>query len=337
MLLIKKMNTFILQNRYTDQAVVHAINIIRFPKEHNPSLYIPSLKYILNYKNRARQIFKDSELFSCCRVIFDLCYSSHRQIARDLADFLFHTYQNDSLINRMRDLEQERKTARKAVKNTIYADSQNVHNSKINASVIESAYHICSKYIIDDVSLYLENIKTILISKFPTQTQLIKSSLDYISINTSYFVFNKENGTPTVQITLLKLFVCVWLWILESPHREELEKRLMEELKQMNGQCSTGHLARLVNVIQGFTEDEKLCIKISEKDRMNSIIRNFLTKELEKCTDENVIDGLLNKNIQYQEYIRKLILSKLNKDWVEWKKEDVFEIVNTFSEIKIFN
>jgi hypothetical protein len=108
-------------------------------------------------------------------------------------------------------------------------------------------------------------------------------------------------------------------------------------IRDRNGQCSTGHLARLVNVIQGFTEDEKLCIKISEKDRMNSIIRNFLTKELEKCTDENVIDGLLNKNIQYQEYIRKLILSKLNKDWVEWKKEDVFEIVNTFSEIKIFN
>lgn len=326
------MNNYILQNRYTDQAVVHAINIIRFPKEHNPTMYIPALKYILNYKNRSRQIFKDSELFSCSRVIFDLCYSSRRQIAREIADFLFHNYQNDSLINRMRDLEQERKTAKKALKNTIYADSQNVHNSKINTSVIESAYHICSKYKIDDVSVYLENIKTILLSKFPTQTQLIKSSLDYININTSYFLFN------TVQITLPKLFVCIWLWILESPHREELEKRLMEELKQMNGQCSTGHLARLVNVIQGFTEDEKLCIKISEKDRMNSIIRNFLTKELEKCTDENVIDGLLNKNIQYQEYIRKLIFSKLEKDteWLEWKKEDVFEIVNTFSEIKIF-
>jgi len=40
--------------------------------------------------------------------------------------------------------------------------------------------------------------------------------------------------------------------IRASSHKNELEKRLLEEMTEMNGWCSTGHVIRLVNVFQGF-------------------------------------------------------------------------------------
>jgi SAM-dependent methyltransferase len=52
--------------------------------------------------------------------------------------------------------------------------------------------------------------------------------------------------------SLADLFRHVFRRVKDSPHRQELERRVVEELVEMNGWCSTGHLVRLLNVLQGF-------------------------------------------------------------------------------------
>jgi hypothetical protein len=47
---------------------------------------------------------------------------------------------------------------------------------------------------------------------------------------------------------------CLWARIQAHKHRDELERRLVEELHESIGMCSNGQMARLVNVLQGYDE-----------------------------------------------------------------------------------
>lgn len=96
----------------------------------------------------------------------------------------------------------------------------------------------------------VEEIQTLLTRKKPSESKLIVESLDYIRNSTANF--------GSKQIGMIDAFIVVWLTILENPHREELENRLFEELREMKGLCTTGHIARLINVLQGFVEDENI-------------------------------------------------------------------------------
>jgi hypothetical protein len=51
---------------------------------------------------------------------------------------------------------------------------------------------------------------------------------------------------------LSNILARVWKMIENSPYKEELEKRLCEELVEMSETCSTGHLLRLMNVFSGY-------------------------------------------------------------------------------------
>jgi hypothetical protein len=315
-----------IKTTYTQEGMVYCLNMIRFPNDYinKKNYFLQALDYVFKFRNRCKYFITYQELSLCCSNMFNLCYNNNSQLARDIADWLLTNLQDYSLINRLRDLSHPKKITK-----TVYEDSQNVHNSKINNSVIECAELLCKKYYsnIDCIG----NIENILIQKYPSIESLIKNSISYIEKNTSFFGKSK--------ISLSQLFISIWFWIIESSHKEELEKRLIEELKEMKGQCTTGHLARLVNVIQGFTDEEKLCIKISIEEQINSVVRTFLTNLLEKCKDEKIIDGLIDKNEKFIEYIKNSIKNKI----IDWKKEYeneeklIYEATNNFCGIKIFN
>ena len=52
-----------------------------------------------------------------------------------------------------------------------------------------------------------------------------------------------------------KLLRKIWVKIQAHAEKVELEKRLWEEALDSLGMCATGHLGRLANVLQGYTED----------------------------------------------------------------------------------
>ena len=79
--------------------------------------------------------------------------------------------------------------------------------------------------------------------------------------------------------------------------KKELEKRLVEELHDMidtDGACSTGIVGRLVNVIQGYIQEEGFEIKMSIKDQLRANVFARLQANM-KVLPERDQEEILNE------------------------------------------
>lgn len=350
-----------LTSYYSPQGFSHALTIYTFYREYSPRFQILSLRYLYVHcaKNKGYKIRKN-ELDARALIMFDIFFKNREeQYIRELADlsFQFSPEIGQEMLNRLRNTEENRNIEQKEEKKNnithnhrkidrkiVYQDSQNVHNSKINKDVLKICEKLCEKYkditVINDnlkinnahFNTCLENIKEDLIQKYKTFEDLINDNLNYTKDSIATFGKN--------EITLKQIFISLYLFISESEHKQELEKRLLEEMKEMKGQCTTGHLSRFINVIQGFTDDDSLIIKMSEIDQANAVIRTYITNELKKCNDEQIINGITDKNKEYIKFIVTIISKKLK----EWKKQygEIFihelpKIVNNFTDIEIFS
>lgn len=346
-----------LKHGYTEQGMTHAVTICKFPKEHRPRIRVLALRYIFMYKKSCKipkLIPTSSQLVQISIGMFeDFLLDRNIEYMNEVADIL-DTYGPGNygrmLLDRIREVEmtpvKETKVSKRQipVEKTIYADSQNVHNSKINQTVIqvlENLYGIYKNQInLQDStsienknfkSLCINNISDILTSLHPDKKELIVSGLTYIKNSIS--TFGKH------EITIQDAFISLWLWISEHKDKTELENRLLEELKEMNGMCTTGHIARLMNVIQGFTEDDRLCIRISNLDQCNAVIRKYLNDTLSKCTDEKVLEGMIDGSDEYIRFIRRKIADKL----LIWQREygkdildHIAKVTNEFAKTQVF-
>ena len=84
---------------------------------------------------------------------------------------------------------------------------------------------------------------------------------------------NKEIHSELL-INFYELFVKVLGRIIYSEHKEELFKRLNEEMLDGHCKCFTGRISRLVNVLVGYYDD--VFIKISDNEHISSIILKIL-------------------------------------------------------------
>jgi hypothetical protein len=192
---------------------------------------------------------------------------------------------------------------------TIFEDAQNVHNKEIDESCIQMLEFLSSLpiYYVDknplDFNHVTMHIKKILKEKHElhcsntsfmesnamytctycnhisepihfcreiceilhTEQEKIELSLKRISLDRALY--------STFNISLATILLKVYTYIQQNNDdsiRQELYKRLLEELVDMCGTCSSGFASRLVNVISGF---DNFNIKISFE---NQIISNFI-------------------------------------------------------------
>lgn len=355
---------------YCDRGTSIALDTYNFPEDFSQRLdiRIKGLRYLLSYRPaivlKWRNSPRQEQLLQRAISLFDTNLTNLEAV-RELGDIIqmYGTAeQSQQIINRMRELdipdeEKEMKEERKQplprlpLNNTIKAifdDSQSVHNTDINNSVLNAASYLVSiteelslpprpeeteeKYIqrvLEYKDAICKDISIELVKAQPHKENVIKTACEYMRTSVGGFGRN---------ITLFDTFLAVWFWIIKQKDREELEKRLCEEMQGMKGMCSTGHLARLINVLQGFTDDPKLAIKISDREQCKNVVVFYLTKCLQNCTDDRVSDGMLDHNDEYVKFIRTKISEKL----LEWKKdyEGILkflpDIVNNFAGIKIF-
>jgi hypothetical protein len=339
------------KNFFSEQSLAHAISICTFQNcENRGDIQIEALRYLFIHGKKYRKCpdlvkislemlkkFYAEKNVKCTRELVDIVSTFCPRYREAFLDFL---REQDARVTQATQVAQVTRLAQaippKPSVKTVYTDSQNVHNSEINKSVIKSAQTLCASFwdVINlkeasetEKSEYkktcLENIRKELATKHPEKLELVNSSIEYIKNNTAWFGETK--------ITLEDTFLAVWLWISGHKDFPELENRLLEELKEMNGQCTTGHIARLVNIIQGFTEDEKLCIRISQQDRVKSIVYSYLTKELKTCQDSKVLDGILDLSPEYKQFILKKITERFPVP-----DSDVKQATNCFAKTKIF-
>ena len=104
----------------------------------------------------------------------------------------------------------------------------------------------------------------------------IKIALQRIELDRALY----SKFTSTLSNILLK----VWTYLIGHDNEEEMQKRLLEELEEMSGTCSSGFASRLINVISGFAE---FGIRISWEDQITGNFTGRLNAMARKITDSD--------------------------------------------------
>jgi hypothetical protein len=139
-------------------------------------------------------------------------------------------------------------------------------------------------------------------------------------INIDRILYSKYNQT------LSNILIKVWSFLTNHESQDEMIKRLLEELYETSGTCSSGFVTRMVNVLSGFSD---YSIRISFVDqliasfigRMNSRTRNITQPNSIYYTTDKYKDILLI-------YMRNNNLIKQSKDMRDLKNRD--EILEEF-------
>lgn len=197
---------------------------------------------------------------------------------------------------------------------TIFENAQNVHTSEVSDSVNEAIEYLVQMPLESEKKkpLTFEYVKTQIMSILdgmeanPSRDADVKIALNRILIDRS--LYSNHN------MSLVNILLKVWLYLSQHEHRAALETRLVEELCEISGRCSSGFAACLVNVLSGFGD---FSIRISWE---NQIIANYmgrLNARAQTITDadspwrstylENVIELWLKREQKILTYLYKRI------------------------------
>jgi len=172
----------------------------------------------------------------------------------------------------------------KSIGNTIYSDTQNVHDSEINRSVNNSINNLLKAH---SNSLKQENeiINKLIEIKFLR----IEDLLIYFKIKDIHSYFN---------LTYFEIFQLVFAEIEHHNFNPEILKRLEEELNDASCMCFTGRISRTVNSLSGFSD--LVSVNISETSQINAIM-TLIKNDFEnnKIKEEELLDTIRNKLEEY--------------------------------------
>ena len=115
----------------------------------------------------------------------------------------------------------------------------------------------------------------------------------------------------------------VWTYIQNSEYREELQKRLIEELVESNEKCSTGYAGRLVNTLSGF--DEKMSVGISFEDQIIANLEGRLNARIRMLDDEEMVDKILEEmTIPVIEYDKRSHFLRFFREHISKIREEMY-------------
>ncbi|AQQ73649.1 hypothetical protein [Kurlavirus BKC-1] len=204
---------------------------------------------------------------------------------------------------------------------TIYTDKQNVHTKSLNESVNEFLEKCVEEEPMDGSDFASVHAEVVRLSNEKLQEEEKKkalAALERISVDTATFT--------EYELCLSDVFVIIWKRIQkkEPIARGQMLQRLLEELVDMAGTCSSGHCSRLVNSLSYFEANIRIGfreqIRANFSARMNSRIRKLEDTELqssiicgmgdkEGTEDRKAYMGFIRENYQelYQELHKEFV------------------------------
>lgn len=283
-------------------------NNIREDLEHIP--YFQILKYILR-NSRSSEEIRTTILEEFERLFTDPHVNGF--IKMEIADiFLLNnrTVRGNEMLAVLRGFirVEEAKDSR-----TVYDDSQNVHDANVNKSVLTAAHRLIE--IFSETEFDRDNVIQSLERVDSKCKNLVNTVLDRVEIDTARFSHKYD------KFSLYNVFSNLWAFIIKNKESEELKKRLLQELTDMNSYCSTGHLSRFINVIQGYTEDPKLCIRISEKSQIKAVLTRLMETLLGNAP-EDVMDSMIGDQQLFMTFIVSAMNKQFPKLFEEYGNED---------------
>ena len=180
---------------------------------------------------------------------------------------------------------------------TVFNNAQNVHVLEIEESVSQAIEFLssfdllivgegeCKEYITYE---YVKKQIESMVVEADMSDKTGKADKIKISLNRIYMdraLYSKYS------FTLVNILLKVWTYLSGHDSETTMKDRLLEELVEMSGTCSSGYASRLVNVISGFGDFN---IRISWKDqivsnfagRLNARIKNITNPENHISNDE---------------------------------------------------
>lgn len=160
-------------------------------------------------------------------------------------------------------------------------------------------------------------------------------------INVDRILYSKFNQT------LVNILIRVWTYLSGHESKDVMKQRMLEELWDMSGTCSSGFASRLINVISGFGDFN---MRISWEDqivanftgRLNARARDISEKDSKYYQGENYLDivelymrshGMLDKRVQAEELQSNVNKKELIKNYLEEDKDQkIEEAIEEFAE-----
>jgi ribosomal 50S subunit-recycling heat shock protein len=90
--------------------------------------------------------------------------------------------------------------------------------------------------------------------------------------------------------SLLHILLRIWTYIVNHPSEEEMKKRLLEELEEMCGTCSSGFITRLINTISSFGD---FSLKMSWRDQIIGNLNGRLNAKARNLDDNDFQEKVL--------------------------------------------
>jgi len=147
----------------------------------------------------------------------------------------------------------------------------------------------------------------------------INTSLNRIYIDRALY----SKYTCSLATILLK----VWTYIHNHENEEEMKKRLLQELEDMSGTCSSGFASRLINSITGFGD---FSLRISWRDQIIANLNGRLNARARQIDDlafqEKVLVEMTINTRDYKsrrhflKFFRKNLLSIREEMWEEFRE-----------------
>jgi hypothetical protein len=163
---------------------------------------------------------------------------------------------------------------------TFYNNTQNIHKIEVDSSINPFIEMLVSIQIEiptneDEYEEFVDKV----VDKIKDYSSIIHSSEEQLKIIGAINRFILDNALYSkYSVSLLNLLIRSYYYIQNHQYKDELMKRLCEELHDMADTCTTGHIGRLVNIFSGYEvslsmpiEEE---IKSSVYARLTTIIKN---------------------------------------------------------------
>ena len=186
------------------------------------------------------------------------------------------------------------------IENILKDQIRDARNCRLICDTIEKRCKYCECDVLDyNDSFCSENC-----TKLYARNEKIRISMTRIFIDRA--LYSKFNNT------LLNILLKIYTYIgyQDNETRIELHKRMLEELEEMSGTCSSGFASRLVNIISGYGDFN---IRISFKDQ---IIANFVGRLNAKARSITE-DRSIFRNERVEDVVELWLLDKERKELKE--------------------
>lgn len=201
---------------------------------------------------------------------------------------------------------------------TLYDNKENVHDEHIEKSVLDILLVLDSaklqhSYSFDKVRKHIMDQATDSRNASRVDADSICSSLDRIEFDRASYINHH---------TLRSVLCIVYGIANEHPYRDQLLQRMLEELMDMCGTCSSGCMSRLVNVLSGFGIFD---LSISWEKQIIANLNGRLNARLRMEEDcDTILDQMTNKElpdrIAFHTFFRKHIPSIKEEMYSEFRE-----------------